>query len=130
MTAALDGIRVLVVEDEYLVAVLIQNMLESAGCVVTGPFPRLPEALDAADRDTYDAAVLDINLGGARIDPVAAALSRRNVPFVFVTGYGAGGLPREYAERPRICKPFRVAELLDTVSSLVNGRILNAAGVT
>ena len=59
----------------------------------------LREALDAADHYTYDAAVLDINLGGARIDPVAAALSRRNVPFVFVTGYGAGGLPREYAER-------------------------------
>jgi len=121
MTAALEGTRVLVVEDEYLVAVLIQDMLESAGCVVTGPFPRLPEALDAADHDTYDAAVLDINLGGARIDPVAAALSRRNVPFVFVTGYGPVGLPREYAKRPRICKPFRMAELLDTVSSLVNG---------
>jgi DNA-binding response OmpR family regulator len=130
MTAALEGTRVLVVEDEYLVAVLIQNMLESAGCVVTGPFPRLREALDAADHDTCDAAVLDINLGGARIDPVAAALSRRNVPFVFVTGYGSGGLPREYAERPRICKPFRMAELLDTVSSLLNGRILSAARVT
>ena len=130
MTAALEGTRVLVVEDEYLVAVLIQDMLEPAGCVVMGPFPRLPEALDAADHDTYDAGVLDINLGGARIDPVAAALSRRNVPFVFVTGYGSGGLPREYAERPRICKPFRMAELLDTVSSLVNGGILNAARVT
>ena len=127
MRAPLEGARVLVVEDEYLVAVLIQDMLESAGCVVTGPIPRLAEALDAVDRDSYDAAVLDINLGGERIDPVAAALSRLNVPFVFVTGYGTGGLPGGYAERPRICKPFRMADLLATVSSLVNCPMLNTA---
>ena len=86
MTAGLDGVRVLVVEDEYLVAVLIQEILETAGCVVSGPIPRLPEALDAVDHDDYDAAVLDVNLAGERVDPVAQALSRRNVPFVFVTG--------------------------------------------
>ena len=127
MTAALDGIRVLVVEDEYLVAVLIEDMLESAGCVVTGPIPRIPEALDAVDRDTYDAAVLDINLAGERIDPVAEALTRRNVPFVFVTGYGTSGLPGAYAERPRLCKPFKMADLLGTLSSLVKPAMLHAA---
>jgi DNA-binding response OmpR family regulator len=120
MTAALAGIRVLVVEDEFLVAMLIEEMLESAGCVVIGPIPRVPEALDAVHRDTCDAAVLDINLGGERIDPVAEALSRRNVPFMFVTGYGTAGLPGNYVDRPRICKPFKMAELLGTVSSLVN----------
>ena len=124
MTAPLEGARVLVVEDEYLVAVLIQDMLESAGCVVTGPIPRLAEALDAVDRGSYDAALLDINLGGERIDPVAAALSRRNVPFVFVTGYGAGGLPGEYAKRPRICKPFRMAELLGALSDIVKPPVM------
>ena len=119
MTASLEGIRVLVVEDEYLVAVLIEDMLESAGCVVTGPISRIPEALDAVDHDTYDAALLDINLGGERVDPVAQALTNRNVPFVFVTGYGATGLPGEFAERPHICKPFRMADLLGTLSGLV-----------
>jgi CheY-like chemotaxis protein len=127
MTATLDGVRVLVVEDEYLVAVLIEEMLESLGCIVTGPFPRLPEALDAVDRDTYDAAVLDINLAGERIDPVAEALSRRNVPFVFVTGYGAGALPREFAEWPLICKPFRMADLLGVLSNIVKPRMIYAA---
>jgi CheY-like chemotaxis protein len=127
MTATLDGVRVLVVEDEYLVAVLIEEMLESLGCIVTGPFPRLPEALDAVDRDTYDAAVLDINLAGERIDPVAEALSRRNVPFVFVTGYGVGALPREFAERPLICKPFRMADLLGVLSNIVKPRMIYAA---
>ena len=127
MTATLKGIRVLVVEDEYLVAALIEEMLESAGCVVIGPIPRVPEALEAVDRDTCDAAVLDINLAGERIDPVAEALSKRNVPFVFVTGYGTTGLPRDYTQRPRICKPFKMAELLGTVSSLVKPAVRYAA---
>jgi DNA-binding response OmpR family regulator len=119
MTAMLDGIRVLIVEDEFLVATLIEDMLVAAGCVVAGPIPRLSEALDAVDRGTFDAAVLDVNLGGERVYPVADALSRRNVPFVFVTGYSTGVLPCEYAERPRLCKPFKMADLLGTLSSVV-----------
>jgi DNA-binding response OmpR family regulator len=117
MTASLEGVRVLLVEDEYLVASLIEEMLEIAGCVVTGPIPRLAQAVDAADRETCDAAVLDVNLAGERIYPVADILSRRNIPFVFVTGYGV--LPGEYANRPRLCKPFKMADLLDTLSDIV-----------
>jgi DNA-binding response OmpR family regulator len=119
MTAVLEGVRVLVVEDEYLVAVLIEEILESAGCIVKGPIPRVPEALDAVGNDSYDAAVLDVNLAGERINPVADALSERNVPFMFVTGYGANGLPTEYSERPHICKPFRMHELISALSSVV-----------
>ena len=119
MTTALEGVRVLIVEDEFLVASLIEDVLESAGCVVSGPIPRVAEALDAVDHETYDAAVLDVNLGGDRIDPVAAALCRRNVPFVFVTGYTENALPAEFAARPRLCKPFKMAELLGALSRLV-----------
>jgi DNA-binding response OmpR family regulator len=119
MTAALEGARVLVVEDEYLVATLIEEILKSAGCVVMGPIPRVPEALDAVDHDDYDAAVLDVNLAGERINPVADALSERDVPFMFVTGYGANALPSQYAERPYLCKPFRIAELLGALSSIL-----------
>jgi DNA-binding response OmpR family regulator len=119
MTVALEGARVLVVEDEYLVAALIEQMLESAGCIVMGPIPRVTEALDAVNDDDYDAAVLDVNLAGERINPVADALSERDVPFMFVTGYGANALPREYAERPHIGKPFRMAELLGMLSSIL-----------
>ena len=120
MTAPLQGCKVLVVEDEFLVAMLIQEILEAAGCIVSGPIPRVAEALSAANHETYDAAILDINLGGDRIDPVAAALSQRDVPFAFVTGYSTGALPGEYAERPRLCKPFKMAELVGMVSNLVN----------
>jgi DNA-binding response OmpR family regulator len=119
MTPVLEGIRVLVVEDEFLVATLIEDMLLAAGCVVAGPIPRLSEALDAVGSGTFDAAVLDVNLGGDRVYPVADALSRRNVPFVFVTGYSTGVLPSEYDERPRLCKPFKMAELLGKLSSVV-----------
>ena len=117
MTASLEGVRVLLVEDEYLVASLIEEILETAGCIVTGPIPRLAEAVDVADRERCDAAVLDVNLAGERIYPVADILSRRNIPFVFVTGYGV--LPGEYANRPRLCKPFKMVDLLDTLSDIV-----------
>ena len=119
MTAALEGVRVLVVEDEYLVASLIEEVLQSAGCIVSGPVSRLADALDAAERIACDVAVLDVNLAGERIYPVAEILSRRDVPFVFVTGYAAGGLPGEFAERPRICKPFKMADLLAALSTLM-----------
>jgi CheY-like chemotaxis protein len=126
VTAALEGIRVLVVEDEYFVAILIEEILESAGCIVRGPIPRLPEALDAVVHNDYDAAVLDVNLAGERINPVADALSERNVPFLFVTGYGASALPSEYAKRPHVCKPFRMNELICALSSVLNSPIEEA----
>lgn len=125
MSAPLQGLKVLVVEDEFLVASLIQDILENAGCIVAGPIPRVAAALDAAGREACDVAVLDVNLAGDRIDPVADALSRRNIPFVFVTGYTTGALPSAYAERPRICKPFKMAELLGALSSLVKSRCSN-----
>jgi CheY-like chemotaxis protein len=117
MIEALQGVKVLVVEDEYLVAALMEDILESAGCVVAGPIPRLAQALDAASSQAYDVAVLDVNLAGERVYPVADILAQRNVPFVFVTGYGV--LPGEYANRPRLCKPFKMADLLDALSDIV-----------
>jgi len=117
MTEALQGVKVLVVEDEYLVATLMEDMLASAGCIVAGPIPRLALALDAASKEACDVAVLDVNLAGERVYPVADILAQRNVPFVFVTGYGV--LPGEYANRPRLCKPFKMADLVNTLSDIV-----------
>lgn len=119
MTAAIEGLRVLVVEDEFLVAMLLQEMLETAGCVVAGPIPRLAEALEAAASEACDVAVLDINLGGERIDPVAVILDGRKIPFVFVTGYAADSLPDAFAARPRLPKPFKSADLVATLAEAV-----------
>jgi DNA-binding response OmpR family regulator len=119
MNTELNGRRILVVEDDYLVASLIQDVLEAAGCVVSGPIPRLPQAVGVAEADTCDAAVLDVNLGGNQVFPVAEVLSRRQIPFVFVTGYGPATLPDEHHDRPMIRKPFRIDELLSVVADLV-----------
>ncbi len=81
MTATLQGVRVLVVEDEYLVAALMENMLEFAGCVVAGPVSRLAQALDAANSEACDVAVLDVNLAGERVYPVAEILNSAECPF-------------------------------------------------
>lgn len=120
MRAGLRGLRILVVEDEYLVAALIQDFLENAGCVVVGPIPRLPQAVAAAREEACDAAVLDVNLGGNRVFSVAEILSDRRIPFVFLTGYGPDALPTEYQQRPTIRKPFKGDELLDAVSGLAS----------
>jgi CheY-like chemotaxis protein len=116
---SLEGLRVLVVEDDYLISLLLDDMLTSAGCVVVGPLPRLTDALEASAKVSCDAAVLDVNLGGERVYPVAKILAERNVPFVFVTGYSGDALPREYAEQPRVAKPFKAAQLLGALSNLI-----------
>jgi CheY-like chemotaxis protein len=119
MNTALDGCKVLVVEDEYLIASLIEQMLESAGCVVSGPVSRLAEAVEAACNIDCDAALLDINLAGERVFPVADLLSQRGVPFVFLTGYARDTLPAEYAGRPCLCKPFKSSDLFHAIADAV-----------
>jgi DNA-binding response OmpR family regulator len=121
VTDLLQGVKVLIVEDEFLVASLIEDMLVLAGCVVFGPISRLAPAIDAANNEACDVAVLDINLAGQWSYPVAEALSRRNVPFVFVTGYGPNAMPAQFASRPRVHKPFKMNELLTVLASMVSG---------
>jgi two-component SAPR family response regulator len=116
MAQSLEGVRVLVVEDDFLVSLLFEDVLTSAGCVVLGPVPRLADALDVAAKERCDVAVLDVNLGGEWVYPVAAVLFGRNVPFIFVTGYGHDAIPREYAEQPRIGKPFSAEQLSRALS--------------
>ena len=116
---SLEGLRVLVVEDDFLISLLLDEMLTTAGCVVVGPLPRLADALEAAANESCDAAVLDVNLGGERVYPVAAILAERRVPFIFVTGYSGDVLPCEYAGQPCIAKPFRAAQLLAALSNLI-----------
>ncbi len=98
--------RVLVVEDEALVAMMIQDFLTENGHAVIGPISRASEALLAAKEDDFDAAVLDINLGDGMAYPVAEILAERGVPFVFVTGYEADTIDDRFSEVPVLQKPI------------------------
>ena len=107
MTQALEGRTILVVEDESLVAMLLETILEDMGCATLGPVSTIDEALAViADGSSFDGALLDVNVAGKEVFPVAAALKERGVPFVFSTGYGEGGLPEEWRGHPTIQKPF------------------------
>jgi CheY-like chemotaxis protein len=119
MTDRLQGLRVLVVEDEILIAELMADLLETAGCSVVGPFPQIAEALRAAEAEQFDTALVDIDLAGSRSYPIADALIKRNLPFVFLTGYGRGGLPAQYAKRPIVGKPFQSQDILDALAHAV-----------
>ena len=107
----LQGVRVIVVEDETLVAILLEDMLTELGCEVLWTAHRVPRALDLVAQSTPDAAVLDVNIAGDEVYPVAQALAERDIPFVFATGYGARGLTDAWRGRPIVQKPFQVEHL-------------------
>ena len=100
--------RVLIVEDETLVAMLLEDMLDDAGHTVAHCASNLPQALDFIETKAseFDFAILDVNLGGQPIFPVAEALQARGKPFAFATGYGPAGLPDAWRNRPTLSKPF------------------------
>jgi CheY-like chemotaxis protein len=111
MTSDLAGLRVLVVEDEMMVSMLIEDMLEDLGCKVVGPASRLDEALALAGEAELDCAVLDVNLGGQSIFPLADFLRAKGAPFAFATGYGDAGLRDVDKGSPVLQKPFRETDL-------------------
>ena len=113
------GLRVLLVEDEPLVAMNVEDMLDALGCVVVAAAARVDEALLVVEREALDAAVLDVNLDGRPSFPVADALAARDVPFVFATGYGPSGLREDLRGRPSLQKPFRLRQLAEALAGAV-----------
>ncbi|PWC34752.1 response regulator [Azospirillum sp. TSO35-2] len=114
-------LRILLVEDEPLVAMAIEDSLEVQNVVVIGPAGTVAEAMDLIAKGGIDAALLDVTLRGERVDSVADALSSRNIPFVFTTGHGAAGLPTAHQDRPVLTKPFREAEMNDAIDQYFRG---------
>jgi CheY-like chemotaxis protein len=104
-TSRLSDKRVLVVEDEYLVAMDMSAYLEAAGARVVGPASNVRAALEAVEQTELDAAILDVNLRGEMAYPVADALTARGIPFVFTTGYDANAVPARFASVKRCEKP-------------------------
>jgi CheY-like chemotaxis protein len=112
-SGALQGLSVLVVEDETIVSLLLEGMLADLGCDDVWYASGVEEGLALLDARTPDAAVLDVNLGGDPVYPVARRLADAGVPFVFATGYGASGIHEDWAGRPVVQKPF-LSEALGT----------------
>jgi CheY-like chemotaxis protein len=116
------GKNILIVEDELLLALDLQSIVEDLGAVVLGPASSIETAMALLGKDAPDAALLDANLRGSRVTPVAEALKQRNIPFVMVTGYGRLAMAEAILEEaPRVRKPFSpediraaLADLLDT----------------
>ncbi|MBT1160180.1 response regulator [Aminobacter anthyllidis] len=98
--------RVLVVEDEYLLAMLLVDDLQAAGFVPLGPFSTLETALEASRRLTFDMATLDVNLNGQWVYPLADELLTRGIPFLFLTGYAPADMPEKFRALPRLTKPY------------------------
>lgn len=116
MTSPFAGRRVLIVEDESLVAMLLETILEDMGCTPVGPAATIEEGLRmVADGAPVDAALLDVNVAGKQVFPIAQALRDRGVPFVFSTGYGESGLPDEWRGQSTLQKPFTEAAVRDAL---------------
>ena len=108
LQSATPAKRILVVEDELMIRMLLEDMLGERGYPVAAEAARIEEALEAAKNADFDIAILDVNLNGQPISPVADALVARGMPFVFATGYGERGLPEPYRDRTTLKKPFQL----------------------
>jgi CheY-like chemotaxis protein len=125
---ALNGLSVLVVEDEPIVSLLVEGMLMDLGCDDVWYAGSVDEALGVLVERTPDAAVLDVNLGDEPAYPIARRLADAQVPFVFATGYGASGIHEDWAGRPVLQKPFQTDMLAAALASVLGAR--RPAGVS
>jgi CheY-like chemotaxis protein len=111
--------RVLVVEDEMTIAMMVEDMLIDLGHEVVDLAMRLPRALELAEVADFDFAVLDLNLDGHKSFPVAEILAKRRIPFVFATGYGRSGVEPPFLDYPVLTKPFTIDELAGAIPETV-----------
>lgn len=113
--------RILIVEDELLIAMLVEQMVEDLGYAVVGPAMTVDEALSLIDRENVDCAVLDMNLGhGVSSIPVANALRAKNIPFLFASGYGSKGTAENLSAAPVLNKPFLTHDLEKALHSILS----------
>jgi DNA-binding response OmpR family regulator len=105
------GGSVFLVEDEAMIRMMVADMLEELGYSIVAETGEIEQALKLARTANFDIAILDVNVNGKLISPVAEVIEARNRPFIFATGYGAQGLPPEYRDRPALQKPFQMENL-------------------
>jgi CheY-like chemotaxis protein len=118
MTKPEPRLSVLIVEDEAMIRMMVADMLEDLGYAVAGEAGSIEEAVQLARSAQFDIALLDVNLNGKSIEPVADVIEGRKLPLIFASGYGANGLPEKFRDRPALQKPFQMETLgnmLETV---------------
>jgi len=121
MPSSLAGRNILIVEDETMVAMLLEDIVEEMGCAIVGPTARVANALSTLSSATVDCAILDVNLNGESSYPIADALAAKGVPYIFVSGYGVTGLDDAYQRHPVVQKPFTRAVLEQALESAMLG---------
>lgn len=126
----LAGVRVLLVEDETLVAMLLEDMIGDLGGTVVGSASRVARALEIVNdpATTIDIGLLDVNLGGEDAFPIAQALAERGVPFAFSTGYGNAGLPEPWRGHPTLQKPFTQDQVQSVLRRTLEARSASVQG--
>lgn len=111
------GGTVFLVEDEVMIRMMVADMLEELGYRVTAEAGDIGEAMELAQTADFDFAILDVNVNGKAISPVAELIAARKRPFIFATGYGSSGLPEEYRNRPALQKPFQLETLAQMIAA-------------
>jgi CheY-like chemotaxis protein len=117
------GGSVFLVEDEVMIRMMVADMLEELGYSVAAEAGEINEAIKLAQSAEFDIAILDVNVNGKVISPVAELIKARNRPFIFATGYGSSGLHEQYRDRPALQKPFQ----LETLARLIDSTLKSAA---
>ncbi|MBR1220096.1 response regulator [Bradyrhizobium sp. U87765 SZCCT0131] len=113
---------VFLVEDETMIRMLVSDMLSDLGYIVAAEAGDLDQAIRLAQSAKFDLAILDVNVNGKNISPVAEVVSLRNLPLVFATGYGAEGLPEKYRDYPALQKPFKIETLQEAIENALHNR--------
>ena len=117
------GCSVFLVEDEVMIRMMVADMLEELGYRVAAEAGEIDEALKLAQSADFDLAILDVNVNGKVISPVAELIKARNRPFIFATGYGSAGVPEQYRDRPALQKPFQI----ETLAKMIDSALKSAA---
>jgi CheY-like chemotaxis protein len=120
-TTRSPGGSVFLVEDEVMIRMMVADMLEELGYSVAAEAGEISEAMKLAQSADFDLAILDVNVNGKMISPVADLIQARQRPFIFATGYGSSGLPEEYRDRPALQKPFQIDTLAKAITAALAG---------
>jgi DNA-binding response OmpR family regulator len=115
-----SGGSIFLVEDEVMIRMMVADMLGELGYNIAAEAGDVSEAVKLAQSIEFDLAILDVNVNGKVISPVADLIAARNRPFIFATGYGSSGLPPEYRDRPALQKPFQIETLARMIDSVLN----------